>query len=476
MKYPIRSLVSAAVVAVIATQAQAGSFSLYTEGAGYASGNYAAGAAAEARDASTGWYNPAGLALLKNKQVVLGGVGVFPRSDVTGTTRYSTIINPNLPPISYTQTVQDLQGADSGFVPSFHLAYPLEDNRTTLGLSVVAPFGLATDWGTASPVRYAATYTDLMTVDVSPEIGYKLTEDFLVGAGVDIEYAKVKFNRMLGSPALLGFLGQNQFFYDSLSYNKGDSWGVGFHAGIMKLFNDNHTRIGLNYQSQVRQKFNGWSELRGPLATEGANIFAFDTNPSATFKNNSLTSNPIDLPDLATLSIYQDINDKLAILGSVIYTGWGSIDTIQLNGVAVPAISQAGVITHSTASSSSELNYRNAWRASLGLNYTVNDKLMVRVGGGFDQTPTVDAYRDLRVPDVNRWALAVGAHYQVRSDIGVDVGYTHLFAADDILVNKTEAIGTTSSYNVNVTGSGCANLVGAQLVWTIDNPMPMPTK
>ncbi|MFW2535499.1 transporter, partial [Legionella sp. 28fTON52] len=42
----------------------------------------------EAADASTGWYNPAGLALIRQQQVVVGAVGVFPSSELTGTSTF----------------------------------------------------------------------------------------------------------------------------------------------------------------------------------------------------------------------------------------------------------------------------------------------------------------------------------------------------------------------------------------------------
>ncbi|HAT8971145.1 TPA: transporter, partial [Legionella pneumophila subsp. pneumophila] len=68
---PLRTLVSTAVLGVLATGTlNAGGFSLYTEGAGYTIGNFAAGVAAEAADASTGWYNPAGLVLIRDQQAV----------------------------------------------------------------------------------------------------------------------------------------------------------------------------------------------------------------------------------------------------------------------------------------------------------------------------------------------------------------------------------------------------------------------
>ncbi len=464
---PIRTIISAAVVGILASNAvNAAGFSLYTESSPAAIGNNGAGIAAEAADASTGWFNPAGLALLGKQQLVVGGIGIFPNSKLSGTSTFATTPYP-----SYIQHFSDLQGGKSALVPSFHYAQPLGD-RAAFGLSIVSPFGLSTDYPPTSPVRYAATFTELLTMNVSPELAGKLTENFAIGAGVDLQWARVKFNRVLGSPAALQFLQHlgglvTPTTLDSLSYNKGHSFGVGFHAGVLGTFNDNHTRIGLNYQSKMAHTFHGYSELTGRLADPSL------TNSAAAFRNNGLFSNNMELPEVATLSAYQDINQNWALLGSVVYTGWNVFRTIQLNNVAAYSSDLGSqVVVNSTSAE----NYRNAWRASVGANYHVNDNWMLRFGGGYDQTPTVNSERDVRLPDVDRWSLSVGAHYQMRPSIGFDVGYTYLFATGVTNVNRTDALGTTSSYNVTAHSKPTASLVGLQAVWTIDQPEAVTTK
>lgn len=472
---PLRTLVSVAVVGLLTTSAAySGGFSLYTENSPAAIGNFAAGIAAEAADASTGWYNPAGLALIHNKEMVGGGVGLFPTAKLTGTSTFHT---PGLR--DYTQSFQDLEGGDNAFVPSFHYALPVGEN-VTFGFSSVSPFGLSTDWDQTSAVRYQATLSELITVNLSPEFGAKLSDHFAYGAGLDIQYARVKFNTMLGAPNLYAPV-LPATLVDTLTYNNGNSIGVGFHTGIMAMFNDNHTRIGLNYQSKMRHSFHGQSRLVGKLASPGI-VLALpasvaNASSSAVFKNNQLYSNPIELPDVVTLSGYQDINDSFAVLGSVVYTGWSSFKQIMLNNVAAPAInpgtSQVSLVQ---AVSSKQQGYLDAWRFALGANYRVNQQWMVRAGGGYDATPTNDAYRDVRLPDVNRWALSIGTHYQARPDIGVDLGYTHIFTADESVINRTDTIGATSTFNVNAVSKAGVDLVGAQVVWIMDKPAEAPTK
>lgn len=483
---PLKTIVSTAVLSILAASAaQAGSFSLYTESSPAAIGNYAAGIAAEAADASIGWYNPAGLPLLREQQVTFGGVGVFPSSKLTGFSNFHS--DTFVGPINYRQDFSGMQGAESAFVPSAHYALPLGEN-VTAGFSITSPYGLSTDWGIASPVRYQATKSELITMNFSPELGAKVSNNFSVGAGLDLQYARVKFNRMIGVPTLLEALAAGgapvtPFSDDSLSYNKGKSFGVGFHVGLMGMFNDNHTRIGLNYQSKMRHKFNGYSELSGPLASTTADIVTDPILPFNFVVNDNLTSNPIQFPDVVTLSAYHDLNETIALLGSVVYTGWSCFDRIQLNNVAAPVLrpsTPAGLppisVSQIAVQSTSVLNYQDAWRAAIGANYKFNDTWMLRVGGGYDQSPTVNGFRDIRITDADRWALSVGAHYQARHNVGVDVGYTHLFAANDPSINTLETLAPGSTYAVNAVASVSADLVGAQVVWKIDQPMPMPTK
>lgn len=452
---PVKSIVSATVIAMMSHQSiHAGAFSLYTESSAVAIGNYAAGVAAEAVDASTAWYNPAGLVLLKKQEVLLSGIGVFPSSELTGTSTFSTVGVP-----SYFQSFTNLQGAENAFVPAVHYALPLGE-RAAFGLSVVSPFGLSTDYGIGSPVRYAATLSRLRVIDLSPDIAGKLTDHLSFGAGLDLQWAQVDFDGVLGLPNI-AFVNPDATptTFDSTSSNRGDSIGFGFHTGLMSVFNDNHTRIGVNYQSKVSHRFTGTSTLKGRLADPDL------TDPTAVFSDNVLMSNPINLPDVVTLSGYQDVNSKLALLGSIVYTGWSSFKTIELSNVAAfnPNLDPNQALVNSTATE----HYQDVWRFAVGANYHVTDQWMMRAGAGYDQTPTVNSARDIRLPDVNRWALSVGTHYQVRPNLGVDIGYTYLFALNNAIVDKTQAFGTETSYNVNAIAKVNAQLFGAQLVWAI---------
>jgi long-chain fatty acid transport protein len=484
---PTRKILSAAILSIMsASIAHAGSFSLYGEGNGINAGNFAAGSAAEAADASTGWYNPAGLALIREQQVVGAFTGIFPKATFNGSATYTEGNNPALPGTNnppFTQRVQNLNVSKDGLVPALHYALPLGENAT-FGLSVVTPFGLATD-ASSDFTRYSAAYTKLTTINVSPEIGGRLSENLAVGLGIDFQHAHVNFGRYLGDPALATALGLPANYYDSGSVNKGDSLGFGFHAGFLVMLNDNHTRIGFNHQGTVKHKFHGYSRLTGRMAGSfaGPTPAPYSGPPTATFISDILQSNISQFPGVSTLSVYHDASDRIALLGSVVYTSWDVFKDIVLNNVAGPgrfspfAGPQAGNLLLQSASST---NYKNTWRFAAGANVKANDNLMVRVGGGYDETPTTNLDRDIRLPDASRWAFSIGGHYQVREDLGVDFGWTHLWINKGGTVNKTErTVGTRSqagypvTFTVNGKASGHAELIGIQTVWTVDKVAPV---
>ncbi len=433
----------------------AGGFSLYTEGSVSELGVFAAGSAAQAPDPSIGWYNPAGLVLMAEDGIVLSGVGVFPNTTLTGTSTFRT--DDYLP---YVQSFDTLNGGRNALVPALHLAHPLGE-RAVFGFSIVSPFGLSTDWGNDSPLRYAGTLTELLTLLVSPEIGGYITDNLSIGVGLDLEWARVTFNAVAGDPAGLQYLESfgapvTPTFLDSRSENTGNSFGIGFHAGVLAFFNDEHTRIGLNFQSAVNHRFDGKSTLSGRLADPNL------MDPTAVYTSDTLSSNDTRLPSITTLSAYQDITDHWVVLGSLVYTGWSVFKKTQLDNVAGFNIDEStqGLVTIVT-----DQNYRNAWRFALGALYDVNEHWTLRIGGGYDQTPTVDAERDVRLPDMDRWAIACGLHYQPRPTIGFDFGYVYLWGAGRASVHKTQIFNNQSNVTVDAWGSNHAQLGGLQAVW-----------
>lgn len=352
-------------------------------------GNAYAGQAASAQDASTIFFNPAGMTLLPDRQVVIAGHLIKPSADFSGT------VTPTI-----------LGGGDGGdagdlaFVPNAYLAYRVSPD-VHLGVSLNAPFGLKTEYDSTWKGRTQAIKSELKTISLNPSIAWKASETLSLGAGLSIQYIEATL-----SNATSGAIPPN------VGTVKGNDYGWGFNLGALWQVNE-ATRIGLAYRSEVDQSLKG--DLR------------FSASPAVIPVTADVT-----LPDSASLSLFHILNTRWELLADITWTGWSDFDELRIvRAVGTPLVTPE--------------NWRDAYRYSLGANYHLNDSLTLRGGVAYDETPVSDAYRTARIPDSNRTWLAFGAQYSLSTSSMIDVGYAHLFMANariDKLENGVTLSGT----------------------------------
>ena len=402
------SLISACLLAT--SNIYASAFQVWEQSA-YGTGDYHAGAAAEGSDASLEFYNPAQITDLKHPQVSMGGVIIPVHIKFSGTSG---------------GFAAEGKADNVNLVPNFHFATPLS-KRWYFSFGLTAPFGLQTNYGTENVlIAASATKTQLLTMNANPNLAVKIEPWISVAAGVDLMYGLAAYDSL---PAP-----QTPF------KNKLTGWGVGYNAGIylkFRAFNLPYkTHVGASYRSQVTVKAKGKSRFQG-----------FDTHVKAAF----------GLPATTIFSIYQRVNKRLAVMGSVFYTQWDVFTLLDLKDTAV---------NNGTDLPIYEM-YNDSWNVALGAHIKVTKTLTWKVGGGWDQTPTREGYRDIRLPDTNRFALSTGFHWQPYKTVGVDVGYTHL-STPKAHVDNTKSSQSGGSIIPTQVGTARmdANVIGGQLTWT----------
>ncbi|MFN7098360.1 MAG: OmpP1/FadL family transporter, partial [Gammaproteobacteria bacterium] len=336
--------------------------------------------------------------------------------------------------------------------------------RFVAALSLVVPFGLSSNFPDDSVVRYSATTSKIADIDLTPSLGVKITNKFSVGAGIDFEHVDAELAQEVGLGTLGPILGLPADT-DTNSDNNASNWAIGWHAGVLYQFTP-ATRVGLAYHSKVSVDLNGDSDFKGPLASVAT------ANAADEIKSNNAETT-IDLPSTTSLSLYHDVNARWAVMGTLNYTTWSVFKNIPLEnlaGVQQATIAQilAGsppLLPTTSLSANVPQDFHNSWRLATGVNYHMTDKWMWRFGFGIDQDPTSNADRNVRLPDADRYNVAVGAHYQLNKKLGFDAGWTHLFIADGI-VNSGQTVAQQFTY-VNGTTSNTANIYGLQLTWNI---------
>lgn len=301
--------------------------------------------------------------------------------------------------------------ADAAVVPSSYMNYQLSE-RLYLGLAINSPFGLVTkpdndDWA-GSPL---AETSDLFTINVNPNLAYKLTPELTIGVGVQVQYVDVS----LSKDGFLNPLGQGLTSEREIN---GDDVGVGATAGVIWEPTAG-TSLGLGFRSAMEVDLEGSYKCGnfGSIVPTDNRCALNNASGLPLVSNESATAKFI-LPEQVTFSLRQNVTDRLAVLGTVEWTNWsrlGEVDVKDGSGDTIETLA---------------FNYEDGWFYSLGLEYLYSPSLTLRTGLAFEESPITDKTRNVLLPDNDRIWLSVGATYKYSEKLSFDLAYTHIFVDD----------------------------------------------
>ena len=408
-----------------------------------------AGSAAVAEDASTIFWNPAGMAYLpKGKMQVVGVL-----SAIKPSTRFSN--DGSINPAGIYGAAG--HGGDAGgwaYVPAMYFAMPVNE-QISVGLGVNAPFGLATEYDKGWTGRFRGLNSDVTTMNINPSISFKPNEEWAFGLGISAMKLDGTFSNNVNASGALCSALQNPALcapggpppagalrnLEGWARIVGDDWGWGYNLGAMFQPSPS-TRVGLSYRSAVDFKVTGDVKFWRPTVTTltpGQNA-QLNAVLAAGLRNGNVESD-IKLPDTAILSAWQRLSDRWEMMGDISWTGWAKIQDLTF------VRSDTGRTLSST-----EENWRNTWRLALGRAYQLDDQWKLRAGIAYDQSPVDSSeYRTPRLPDNDRTWLAIGAQYKPTKELVFDAGYTYIWVKDSS-INDSGGMYPTRAANVAAYG------------------------
>lgn len=363
-----------------------------------------AGAAAVAEDASTVFFNPAGMTYLPLGHSISVAGTVIDRSvefKDTGTTRMP-VINPmtGAPTGGFHPLGGDGgNGGGATLVPAMYYSYAITPAlRFGLGLSVT--FGSETEYDKNFAGRFSGRYTSIHQINLNPSVAYKVNEFVSLGAGLNYAKNEIEFRQtapFVGAPE--GKL-------------KGDDTSWGYNLGAMFQFTP-ETRLGIAYRSKIKFELDGHQKVGSPL-----NI------------NRDITAD-LEMPDSFSLALSQKIGSQVELLADATWTGWSSLQAL------TPLLANG-----SRATAPLHYNFKDTWRFGFGGKYQLNDAWNLRAGIAYDKSPVPnDESRTMTVPDSDRTWLAFGARWNLTKTASLDMGYAHIFFKDS---STSRAVKNTS--------------------------------
>lgn len=409
----------------------AGGMALIMENGSQLGNAYTSGAAAE--DASTLYYNPAGLAFLDHGEVIAAGSYVMldSRFTNTGSTTAGLLATPGT------------NGGDAGadkLIPAAYVAYPFSKSFA-IGVGVSSPFGLATEYPVAWVGRYQALKSELVTLNASLGVAWKVTPQLSLGFGLDRQSADAELSNAIDL-GLLGYSNGVPGFApgsaDALVRFTGNDARTGFNLGAIYEITDG-TRVGVHFRSKMDHVLHGQARF-SDVAAPFAGMFV-DQKVSA----------PLTLPEIFSISFLHHLTPDLALMADWSLWKWNRFRALAIDfeNPATPDLTQVH-------------DWKNASIYSLGARWRRGDQLTLRAGLAYNETPVPNAARrTARIPDSDRTWLCVGAGWQFSAEIHGDISYAHLFMKDAAIANDDGA-----GHQLVGHYKSSANIISAQLTWS----------
>lgn len=386
-----------------------------------------AGRASDADNASTLVTNPAGMALLKHREVSAGLAFIDASSDISDVTS--------------TAAGSSVSGSNDGdmipfsTIPFGYYVQPIDDHWAA-GFGVYAPFGLATEHEDEFQGRYFGTISDIRVITLQPTVSYQFDNGLALGLGVTYNIFDGKLERAVYNP-----LAPSSDIDASV---KGDDKAWGYNVGVLYEFNE-HTRAGLTYYSKVDYTLDGHTQLNNMPAILGLGT---SVRYDATLD--------IETPDRIDFGLTHDLTPQLTLHVDVTRTNWKTLEEIRVvNADASPLL----------AESVEPLDWDVTMLYAVGLSYKIDSQWKVRGGVALDEQPMPDSTRSVRLPAGDRTVFAVGTTWSPTPALDIDAAFMYIDEETVRVEQSTTALVTGSPIDYNAKFDNSVSILSVQGTW-----------
>ncbi|MBP6562799.1 MAG: transporter, partial [Neisseriaceae bacterium] len=385
---------------------------------------------AEAADASTIFYNAAGMTKLDG-------------TNISGT------LNIIMPNVKYKNAKgsymmgQEIEGDTSGritkraiAVPHGYISHQLND-QWYAGLGIYVPFASATEYTRESVLRYNVNKTNLTSIDINPTIAYKINPSHSVAAGIIAQYSSAELRQFadFGTP-LAGRLAGTPWegavkpgSADGLADIKGHDWGFGYNLAWMWDVNSDLT-VGANYRSKIKHTVKGDARWTRPdLSALGPLGSMLDQQLQTMGYVSTEASVKIVTPESLSIHGMYKVNPQWNVFGDVTWTRHSRFNELDIKYDNLKAVVDPSSPTGTGESDKTTLspNWRDTYKIALGASYQVTEPLQLRFGVAYDQSPVRSADERLStMPDNDRIWFSLGGKYDLNKNSSVNVAYSYL--------------------------------------------------
>ncbi len=356
--------------------------------------------AGEANTPAAVFYNPAGMTQMKGNNMSVGASLIQPKGN------YRSPSDDN----------KTKMARDSFIIPQGYFVTDLGLPKFALGFGAGSFWGLATDWGQTSVLRYSTTRAEVTNQDYMIAGAYQLTDQVSLSLGVDVDDSSVDKQKKLAQGA--GADGNFRI--------KASDTAVGFRVAGMYKVNEQH-QFGLMYRSRIEHKYEGKVHLDN-LSDSGSTPFQsiFGTSYETAVVSKSI------LPDSVVLGYSFKPTKKWTFNADVEWMNWSVINEEELAYPGETNPTRQAVLNNGNPASR---DWRSVFSASLGGQYDVNEKFRVRGGYYHHQSPVPGDNWEPNLPDAPCNGITTGFGYDLRKDLTFDLSWSGILYSKRVVDN-----------------------------------------
>lgn len=327
------------------------------------------------------FFNPAGLVHLENKfNISAGGFGVISQVQYQNT-EFGTAAETESP---------------LGTPIYLYASYSISEDLA-VGLGIYTPYGSNVTWPTDWAGSHLVNEIELSSIFIQPTVSYQLFDSVAIGGGPILAIGGVAFNRNANRT-----LTNEDGDRSNIAIEDSAVTGIGWTAGLL-FTPDDRFSFGVNYRSLIDIE-----------STEGEATFTnFPNSNLSPFQNGtSGFSATLPLPAELTLGVSYKW-DKLLLAFDYNRAFWSEYESLDLtfeNGFQ----------------SINPRNYKDANTYRFGAQYEATEKLVLRAGYYFDESPVQSGFFAPETPRNDSNNYTFGLTYQINSKLGLDASFLYL--------------------------------------------------
>lgn len=328
------------------------------------------------------FFNPAGMSFLQKDLDITAGITL-----IDGVTKYQN---------AATNTAAE---SDNPIGTPINLYVSKKHNQNlSYGLGVYTPYGNTAKWEKDWPGSHLVNEIELKTVYVQPTIAYKFNDQYSVGFGPVYVIGNVEFNRNLSTSLSNANGDRSNVTVEASGVN---AWG--YNIGFLVKPNDK-VSVGISYRSKIDLE----------ARNEDADFQNIPTSLQSTFSDTTFNADLV-LPAELTIGVAYNISDDTVFAVDMNRTYWGAYDNLD--------------IKFNNAAGTVSLNprkYKDANILRLGVQHTANDKLTLRGGVYFDNSPIRDGFYTPETARNDSIGYTAGASYVLSERMALDLSFLYL--------------------------------------------------